>query len=134
MCTLCCTGATLQNSNLSNVISSRPYLIRELKLGRGNGSDDLTGINTSFFAGGWWFGSILNNKMVILTFNVNTNKSSIDWCFQLKNGLRPCKKVHFSYYLGNQLYRGYIQTDGMVYFETLNTVDVLSATIIFPVG
>lgn len=129
------------NSNLtdlSNTVDAKvtgtgttTLLYEEVTTRNGNGT--YISVNSGFLSSGYMTILIIGKQVTIHVAGVSI-KSSIDWIGSIHSGYRPYKQEHFSYYLGSTEYTGYINTNGYIYFNTLNTSSVLSATIIYNIA
>lgn len=112
------SGLNTLNSNLINISTDQNYIA----------------INEGFVATGHFQVCLINKAFISISINVKTTKSSTDWIFNLKDGYRPQYKFPFSYYLGEKEYSGHIDEAGNVFFSTLNTTDILSCSLCFPIA
>ena len=89
-------------------------------------------INTGFLSSGRVSISKINNQITVRVAGITT-KSSIDWVCCMEYGYRPVLSAdeYFTYCLGDEVYKGYVSTGGHIYFQTLDTTHILSATITF---
>ena len=112
------TAIAKQNSDLLNISTDQNYIA----------------INEGFVASGHFQVCLINKAYISVSINVKTTKSSTDWIFNLKDRYRPQYKFQFSYYLGEKEYSGHIDEAGNVFFSTLNTTDILSCSLCFPIA
>lgn len=83
---------------------------------------------------------VIDNAIVVVTVNCTTYKSAYDWLMRIDDQYIPANvPLYFDYYLGDEKYSGYVGTnsdgdvDGLLYFSTLNTTDIITCSFAYPI-
>lgn len=88
-------------------------------------------VNSGFLSSGKITCTLIDKQLTLCVEGIST-KNTADWIGQLWQEYRPGSNAdyYFTYYLGNEIKRGYVNSNGYIYFEALNTTDMINATIV----
>lgn len=73
------------------------------------------------------------NNIVFISIEGLSSKTNSDWIFCFNEKYYPYINFAFSYLLNKTQYYGNIKEDGFVYFDTLNNVETISASMFYTI-